>query len=263
MTELIEEIREGVAVVTLNRPDRANALSAEMLDRLPEVLKRLAASEEVGAVVLTGAGRAFCAGGDMKSAAQEGGEERALAESRVQRLRRRMEASRLLHEMRKPTIAAMPGAAAGAGLALALACDFRIAARGAKLTTAFAKVGLSGDFGGSYFLSRLVGPAKARKMYYLPEVILAEEAERLGIVDSVVEPQRLHEFAFELGCRLASGPRVALEMMKANFNLAETAGLGECLDAEAERHSFCSTTSDHKEGARAFVEGRAPIFRGL
>jgi 2-(1,2-epoxy-1,2-dihydrophenyl)acetyl-CoA isomerase len=164
---LIEAISDGIATLTLNRPERLNALSTPIMEGLLEALPRLARDAAVGVVVLTGAGRAFCAGGDVKSMA-EGSIERSVEEA-VTHLRGRMEVSRLLHEIPKPTIAMVNGAAAGAGLSLALACDLRIAAQSARLVTAFANIGFSGDFGGSYFLSKLVGTGKARELYYTAE----------------------------------------------------------------------------------------------
>ena len=165
MADLLETRSDGVAVLTMNRPEARNALSTAMLDGLLEALPRLAADPSIGAIIVTGAGGAFCAGGDVKGfAAAEGGANHGRTpEESSYDLRRRMEVSRWLHDMPKITIAAIPGAAAGAGLSIALACDFRIAARGAKITTAFAKVGLSGDFGGTYFLSQLVEMHKDSK----------------------------------------------------------------------------------------------------
>ena len=161
---LLETVSDGVMTLTMNRPERLNALTPEMLRRLHDSLVRAASDREVGAIVLTGAGRGFCAGGDVKAMAEGG--RRESHDERVQSLRQRMEAARLLHEMAKPTIAMLRGPAAGAGMSLALACDLRLASETARLTTAFAKMALSGDFGGSYFLTRLVGPAKARELYF-------------------------------------------------------------------------------------------------
>jgi 2-(1,2-epoxy-1,2-dihydrophenyl)acetyl-CoA isomerase len=264
MAELLESIESGVAVLTLNRPEARNALSNAMLEALCEALPRLAADPNVGAVLITGAGAAFCAGGDVKGfAANEGGANHGRSpEGAAYSLRQRMEASRWLHEMPKPTIAALPGAAAGAGLSLALACDFRIAAKGAKITTAFAKVGLSGDFGGTYFLTQLVGTAKARELYLLSDVILAEEAERLGIVTRTVEPDRLASEAMAMARKLADGPRITLGLMKRNLNIAERGDLVLSFDTEAANHSRCAATEDHAEAAKAFVEKRAPVFKG-
>jgi 2-(1,2-epoxy-1,2-dihydrophenyl)acetyl-CoA isomerase len=152
---LLQSREDGVLTLTMNRPDRLNALSQEMLQGLWDALSSAAADREIGAIVLAGAGRGFCAGGDVKAMAEAGGR-RDSYDERVQGLRRRMEVARLLHEMAKPTIAMLRGPVAGAGLSLALACDLRIASETARLTTAFAKVALSGDFGGSYFLTQLV-----------------------------------------------------------------------------------------------------------
>jgi 2-(1,2-epoxy-1,2-dihydrophenyl)acetyl-CoA isomerase len=238
-------------------------MTREMLGAMTDALRDAAENPEVGAILLTGAGSAFCAGGDVKGFAEAGGANRSLgAEDAANNLRNRMEAARLLHEIPKPTIAALPGAAAGAGLSLALACDLRIAAAGAKLTTAFAKVGLSGDFGGSWFLTRIVGTAKARELYLLSDVILAEEAERTGLVNRVVPPENLAAEAKALAERLASGPRITLGYIKRNLNLAETGSLNHALDNEALNHSRSAMTEDHAEAAKAFVEKRKPVFRG-
>ena len=164
--DLLETVKDGVAVLTMNRPDRLNALSGEMLDTMLEALPRLADDPNVGCIVLTGAGRGFCAGGDVKAMAEGREMSGDTLEERAQGLRSKMETSRWLHEMPKPTIAMVRGAAAGAGLSLALACDLRIAGESAKFGTAFARVGYSGDFGGSYYLTQLVGTAKARELYY-------------------------------------------------------------------------------------------------
>jgi len=260
--DLLEVVKDGVALLTLNRPDRLNALSPAMLEALLEALPRLAADAEVGVVVLTGSGRGFCAGGDVKAMADcalSGGD---TLEDKAQALRARMEASRWLHEMPKPTIAMVRGAAAGAGLSLALACDLRVAADGARFATAFARVGYSGDFGGSYFLSQLVGTAKARELYFTADILDAGQALALGLVNRVVPDARLEDETLALARRLASGPRIAYRYMKRNFNAAETAGLAPMLDLEAWHHTRCGMTEDHREAARAFVEKREPVFRG-
>src|SRR2546428_615418 len=178
--DLLEALKDGVAVLTLNRPDRLNAMSPSMLDALLEALPRLAADPEVGVVVLTGAGRAFCAGGDVKAMAEGREFGGTTLEDKAQALRSRMEVSRWLHEMPKPTIAMVRGAAAGAGLSLALACDLRVAGDTARFATAFARVGYSGDFGGSWFLTQLVGTGKARELYFTTDIVDAREARELG-----------------------------------------------------------------------------------
>jgi 2-(1,2-epoxy-1,2-dihydrophenyl)acetyl-CoA isomerase len=173
-----------------------------------------------------------------------------------------MEVSRWLHEMPKPTIAMVRGAAAGAGLSLALACDLRIAGDTARFGTAFARVGYSGDFGGSFFLTRLIGTAKARELYFTADMLDAQEALALGLVNRVVPEARLEEETFALAARLARGPRVAYRYMKRNLNAAETGTLKDLLDLEAWHHSRCGMTEDHREAARAFVEKREPVFKG-
>ena len=212
-------------------------------------------------MLLTGAGGAFCVGGDVKAMNEGQGRDRPIAE-RIAMLRARMEASRHLHEMPKPTIAAIEGPAAGAGLSLALACDFRVVNRSAKITTAFAKVGLSGDYGGSYFLTQMLGSAKARELYLLSPVLSGEDAHRHGMMTEVVDDGAALERGIALASQLASGPTLTLASIKANCNRAENGTLAECFDQEASNHSRSGLTSDHKEAAAAFVEKRAPVFKG-
>ena len=264
MADLIETKQDGIAILTMNRPEARNALSQPMIAALLEALPRLAADSSIGAVVITGAGNAFCAGGDVKGfAGAEGGANHGRSpEEAAHALRQSMEVSRWLHDMPKITIASIPGAAAGAGLSIALACDFRIAARGAKITTAFAKVGLSGDFGGTYFLTRLVGSAKAKELYLLSDVILAEEAERLGVVNRAVDPKELEAETLALAKRFASGARITQGLMKKNLNIAEKGDMRLSFDTEALNHSRSAQTADHAEAAKAFVEKRAPVFKG-
>ena len=258
--ELLEAANDGIATLTLNRPARLNALSAPILDGLLEALPRLETDPAIGVIVLTGAGRAFCSGGDVKSMA-EATASPDIGEA-VRRLRSRMEVSRLLHEIGKPTIAMVNGVAAGAGLSLALACDLRIAAQSARFITAFAKMGFSGDFGGSYFLSKLVGAGKARELYYTSGELDAEQALAFGIVNQTVPDDQLSQTTMTLAHGLAQGPRIALRLMKQNFNAAESGTFGQLLDIEAQHQIETGRTEDHREAARAFVEKRAPIFRG-
>ena len=261
-TDLLEQVKDGVAVLTLNRPDRLNAMSRPMLDALLEALPRLAEDPEIGVVVLTGAGRGFCAGGDVKAMAEGNELGGQTMEEKAQALRSRMETSRWLHEMPKPTIAMMRGPAAGAGLSLAMACDMRIASDTVRLGTAFARVGYSGDFGGSYYLTQLVGTAKARELYFTADLLDAQQALGLGLVNRVVADARLEEETMALASRLARGPRVAYRYMKRNMNAAESASLKEMLDLEAWHHTRTGMTEDHREAARAFVEKREPQFKG-
>ena len=164
--------------------------------------------------------------------------------------------------MPKPTIASLPGAAAGAGLSLALACDLRIMARTAIMTTAFARVGFSGDYGGTYFLTQLVGSAKARELYYLSDRVSADEALRLGLANWVCEADELAAKTREIARRLAQGPTVAYRYMKENLNRAMAGDVDNCLDLEATHHIHCGQTEDHREATKAFVEKREPVFKG-
>lgn len=260
-------VSDGVAFLTMNRPERRNALSGEMLAGMELALLDAERSRDVGCIVLTGNGGAFCAGGDVKGMAEGGGGGGGPApglDERIhgQRLSQRNTAGRI-YRMPKPVIAALPGAAAGAGLSLALACDLRIASEKAVLVTAFARVGFSGDYGGTYFLTKLVGSAKARELYYLSERIDAKEAERLGLVNWVVPGASLEERALGIATRLAQGPIVAYRYMKENLNRAAGgAELEDCIDLEATHHIHTGLTEDHREAARAFVEKREPVFKG-
>jgi len=261
LPELVETIEDGIATLTFNRPGRMNALSTPIMEGLLRGLPRLAGDPAVKVVVLTGGGRASCAGGDVKSMAEGGGEQRSAAEATAH-LRSRMEVSRILHELPKPTIAMINGPAAGAGLAIALACDLRIAGVSARLVTAFVRVGFSGDFRGRYFLTRLVGTAKARELYFTGRPVDADEALTLGLVNQVVPDEELATVTMELARSLAHGPSIALSLMKRNLNCAESGGLAEVLDMEAAHQVQTGRSEDHREAAKAFVEKRAPIFTG-
>lgn len=264
-TDLLAELEAGVLTLTLNRPQARNAMSGPMNAALAAQLAWAELASEVKCVVLTGAGQGFCAGGDVKGMASrnEGGGAPATIDEAIasQRVNQRATSGKLF-KMPKPTIAALPGAAAGAGLSLALACDLRIMSRTAVMTTAFARVGFAGDYGGTYFLTQLVGSAKARELYYLSERIGAEEALRLGLANWVCEPEALADRTAELARRLASGPTVAYRYMKENLNRAMAGEVDECLDLEATHHVHCGQTEDHREAAKAFVEKREPVFAG-
>jgi len=249
-----------VASLTLHRPEARNALTLEMKQALARLIPALGADPGVGCLLLTGAGGAFCAGGDTKLMAREG--RPASPEERKRQLRWEHGIVAALHELEKPTLAALPGPAAGAGFSLALACDLRIAAESAFVTTAYLKLGLSGDYGGSWFLTRLVGPARAREIYFTGDRLSARDCERLGIVNRVVPDAELAKASVALAQQLAAGPPVALRYMKENLNRALGESLRSCLDAEAERMVQSATTQDYAEAVLAFQEKRAPIFRG-
>jgi 2-(1,2-epoxy-1,2-dihydrophenyl)acetyl-CoA isomerase len=266
--DLLAAVEDGVATLTMNRPDRRNAMSRAMNEALARVLADVEVDDDVGCVVVTGSGGAFCAGGDVKGMA--GGRDAGAGagppttyDAGVHRQRLNQRAiSQRLYEMPKPTIAALPGAAAGAGLSIALACDLRYATPNAVLTTAFAKVGFAGDYGGTWFLTRLVGSGKARELYYFSDKLSAEEAERLGIVNAILPIETFIDDVAERALRLARGPTVAYRYMKENLNRAVHGELGECLDMEAAHHIRTGQTEDHKEAAKAFVEKRQPTFHG-
>jgi len=272
--DLIAERKDGVLYLTMNRPDKLNALSDQMIAGLLEELNRAAHDREVGAVVLTGAGRGFCAGGDIgrmrerNEGCGSGGHAHSASageqgiQTRISQLRRSEEVSLLLHEMPKVTIGAINGPAAGAGLSIALACDLRIASDAARFGTAFARVGFSGDFGGTYLLTQLVGPAKARELYFTAEVIGAEEALKLGMVNRVVPAVSLTEEVQAFAKRLAAGPTVAYSYMKAHLNLALKSDLRTILDRESYGQTLTGLTEDHKEAVKAFLEKREAKFKG-
>src|SRR5580692_5825510 len=220
--DLRAEIDGGVAVITMNRPDRRNAFSQAMVSALRAVLAQVETDDAVGCVVLTGAGGAFCAGGDVKNMASppadrgDGAGPSLDARIHRQRLNQRATSGRLW-SMPKPTIAAITGPAAGAGLSLALACDLRYAVPGAVLTTAFARVALAGDFGGAWFLTQLVGSGKARELYYFSARLTAEEAQRLGIVNDIFPAAGFEDEVMARARTLARGPSITYRYMKENL----------------------------------------------
>src|SRR5271168_1981162 len=257
---VLQKLEQGLLTITMNRPDRRNALNPEMTKGLVEAARRAQEDQDVRAVLLKGAGGTFCVGGDVKSMAA--GRAPMSFEEKQVALRRGMEVSRLLHQMQKPVVAQVDGAAAGAGLSIALACDLRIASASVKITTAFAKVGLSGDYGGTFFLTHLLGSAKARELYLMSPVLTAQEALALGMVTRVVPDAEVDAAARELAMSLAQGPTITLGYIKRNINNAEHLSLEACFDAEAIHHTRPGETADHKEAAKAFVEKRKPVFQG-
>jgi 2-(1,2-epoxy-1,2-dihydrophenyl)acetyl-CoA isomerase len=257
---VLQNLEGGLLTITMNRPDRRNALNPDMTRGLVEAARRAAEDQEVRAVLLKGAGGTFCVGGDVKSMAA--GRPQLSFEASLAKLRSGMEVSRILHQMPKPVVAQLDGAAAGAGLSMALSCDLRVASESCKITTAFAKVGFSGDYGGTYFLTQLLGSARARELYLTSPVLTAKEACAIGLVTKVVPDAEIDAAAQELALSLAQGPSVALGYIKRNINNAEHLPLEDCFDGEAIHHTRCSSTDDHKEAAKAFVEKRKPVFKG-
>ena len=264
--DLLADLTDGVLTLTMNRPEARNAMSDAMTSALAQQLADAELNSAVKVIVLTGAGKGFCAGGDVKGMAASGdgtvGDNTIDGAIHRQRLNQRGTAG-ALYSIPKPTIAALPGAAAGAGLSLALACDMRIMASSAMMTTAFAKVGFSGDYGGTFFMSQLIGTAKARELYFLSDRVNAQQALDLGLTNWVCEADELAAKANEIALRLASGPTVAYRYMKENFARALSSGdVNDCLDLEATHHVHSGQTEDHKNATKAFVEKRDPVFVG-
>ncbi len=264
--ELLATLEDGVALLTLNRPRSRNALSDTLSPALRQMFARLRNLAEARCVVLTGTGTAFCAGGDVKGM---GGQQEprpnrpTTREGFVAELTERQRAlTGALYALPQPTIAALPGPAAGAGFSIALACDLRIAAESAFVTTGFASVGLAGDYGASFFLPRLVGQARARELFFTGDRIDAQRCLALGIVNRVVPDATLMEETLRLARRLAEGPSVAYRYMKANLDRGAREDLDTCLGYEAEATVATAETADHREAVRGFIEKRKPHFRG-
>jgi 2-(1,2-epoxy-1,2-dihydrophenyl)acetyl-CoA isomerase len=253
------KVQDRVAFLTFNRPDKLNALNPELLSGSIAALRSWSKDPDVGAVVITGAGRAFCAGGDVGSMAQT---TEMTHEQNIDRLRDMQELSWLLYNIPKVTIASVNGFAMGAGLGICLACDLRVSSDQAKFGTAYAKVGFGGDFGTTWLLTHYVGAPKAKELLFLAEAIDAAEAHRLGLVNKVVPHEQLEIATQTVAARIASGPLTSYRYMKANINLATSSDFRTLLDREAETHLRCGQTQDHKEGVRAFLEKRVPKFTG-
>ena len=261
--ELLCEIRDRVAVITLNRPDARNALSDHLTPALRRMIKQCGDDPNVGALLITGAGTAFCAGGDVKGMGSNSNKTEMTFEERVADLRTKQRTlTGALVAVRKPTVAALPGPAAGAGMAVALACDIRIAAESAIMSTGYARVGLTGDYGIAWLLTRLVGTSRARELMFLSERIDARRCEMLGLVNRVVADAELRENAFALAKSLAEGPSIAFARIKDNLDHAVNADFLDSMDQEAENMVRSARTTDHKEAVRAFIDKRKPVFVG-
>ena len=263
--QLLATLESGVATLTFNRPEVRNALGDIVSPALRRMIAQVAEDPEVRCVVITGAGTAFCAGGDVKGM---GGRDpdrsrpRTPDEAAADLTERQMALTGALYALPKPTIASLPGAAAGAGLSIALACDLRIAAESAFLTTGFAKIGLSGDYGASFFLTRMLGTARARELFLTGARLPARRCEEWGLVNRVVADADLADETRALALQLAQGPPVAYAQMKQNLDHALGADLPSCLEEEARGLVRTAQTRDHREAVKAFVEKRAPRFEG-
>lgn len=262
-SELLCEIRDRVALITLNRPEARNALSDRLTPALRRTIKQCGDDPKIGALLITGAGNAFCAGGDVKGMGGNSTKAEVAFEESVADLRTKQRTlTGVLVAVRKPTIAALPGPAAGAGLALALACDIRIASESAIMTTGYSRIGLTGDYGIAWLLTRLVGTSRARELMFMSERIDVRRCEALGLVNRVVSDAELRETAFVLARSLADGPSIALAYMKDNLDHAVTSDFLGSMDQEAENMVRSARTGDHKEAVRAFIDKRKPVFSG-
>ncbi len=265
---ILTSVADRVATLTFNRPDKLNALSKDLIAGSIDCLRRWSFDPEIGAIVVTGAGRAFCAGGDVSmmargdDAPKTGDDAPKTLEEQIDGLRQAQELSWLLYNSPKVTIAAVNGHAMGAGLGVCLSCDLRLASDQAKFGTAYAKVGFGGDFGTTWLLQRYAGAPKAKELFFLSEIIDAAEAHRIGLLNRVVSHESLTSQVAEIASRIAHGPLTSYRYMKANVNLASTVDFRTMLDREAETHLRCGMTEDHKEGVRAFLEKRQPNFTG-
>jgi enoyl-CoA hydratase/carnithine racemase len=261
--ELRCEIEERVATITLNRPEARNALSDRLTPALRRMIKQCGDDTEVGSILITGAGTAFCAGGDVKGMGDGALKTEVSLEDRIANLRiKQRTLTGALVAVRKPTVAALPGPAAGAGMAIALACDIRIAAESAFMSTGYARIGLTGDYGIAWLLTRLAGTARARELMFLSERLDARRCEALGLVNRVVPDTELRTTASALARQLAEGPTSAFGRIKDNLDRALMSDLLSSMDHEAENLVLAARTNDHREAVRAFVEKRKPTFVG-
>lgn len=272
--ELIRtRLEDGIFTLTFNRPEAMNAMTTAMGNRIADALRLAARDPDVRVVVVTGEGRAFCAGGDIKNlgqvdqldplAVKHGNDPRWNdVEMRVQRLNESAMVFYQLHTMAKPTVAMVNGPAVGAGMSPALACDFRIMSDQAYFNCAYVNMGLSGDIGTAYFLTNVVGPARARELMLIPQKIDATMAERLGMVTRVVPHERLHAETMAFAEQLAHGPTLTYGHIKENLQAALEQDPRVAFDIEARNFMRCFQTLDHKEAVTAFKEKRKPAFSG-
>lgn len=264
MSDVLSETSDGVGTITLNRPDRRNALSAAMIEGLAGALEEMESSPRVGAIVLTGAGGAFCSGGDVQDFHEQGGAGgtgETLDPAGVQAQQRDQERTvGRLYRCPKPVLAALPGAVAGAGIGLALAADLRIGTPRTVFATAFGGVGLAGDYGVAWLLQRLVGPAKARELLFLNPRVRGEECREIGLVNWLVAEDELESRTAEIAAQLAGSASRALEGMKQNLLEAPDADLSASMHTEVPRHRGTGLSQDHLDAVAAFVAKQQPAF---
>ena len=271
--ELLTENIDGIFTITMNRPETMNSITAQQGRVMGQAIAHAAEDPTVRVVVITGAGRGFCSGGNFKGfGAPDPDDPMAVKhhqhplwneiEMKTHRFRRDFRGPYLLHTMGKPTIAMVNGAAVGAGVGLAASCDFVVASEAASFTPGYMRVGISPDFGSSYYVTTRIGPVKAREFYLIGDKMEAREAERIGLVNRVVPHERLLEETTALARKLAGGPPVAMHYTKECINAAESEHIDRVLDLEARNFSRCFQTADSQEAVKAFIEKRAPKFQG-
>lgn len=261
MNDLLEYFDKGILTLTINRPERRNAITVELIEYMKQAITKAGENPSVRCIVITATGNAFCVGADAGEIPTEVTAAPPRKE-RVSDLRACSELSRLLYTVKKPTIAVMPGAAAGGGLGIALACDMRFCLDTATLSTAFSMIGGSGDFGVSYFLPRLVGIAKARELLFFSNRLTGQQAYEMGLVTRAVPKETFKEEAEAFVREIAALPTVALGYIKQNLNGSEYMPIEELLDLETENMVHCLETEDHINAVKAFVNKSKPVFNG-
>lgn len=262
--EVLVETKDGVCIITINRPKAMNTMSGYACTGVMHALELASDDPSIKVVVFTGAGeRAFCAGGNLQGGGARTGMRVKTVSGGIRTLRHMVMSSQLLRNMPKITIAAVNGAAAGAGLSWALACDIRLAADNAIFRAGFLTAGLAGDYGGTWTLPRIVGPAKAREMYMLNKKVRAKEALRIGLCSAVYPKETFREEVHKVAVQLASAPQLALRRIKAGLNDADRMSFSEALDNECERHVRSGFHPDAKEAGQSFLQKRKPKFKGI
>ena len=257
---ILIEKNNNILDIKFNRPESRNAITRDMFEQMLTTLEKCKEDNELRAIFLSGKGEAFSAGGDVKDMATR--EDNSSLQEKTNSLRRIMGVSELLYSLPIPTISIINGPAAGAGFAIALACDMRVATENAKFVTAFSKIAFSGDFGGSYFLTKIIGTAKARELFYLSNTIDAKKANELGIINNLVDANEINEYVTNLKNKFRNLAPIAIKYMKKNLNIAEIGDLNLSLNQEALHMMICSETEDHKNAAKAFVNKEKVVFKG-